>query len=101
MTETRSAMRYEAENFLIDCGINGGSMRQFTPEQYRASAARITNIDPEIADRHDLMHNAYKKMKEIVNRSIHCLQDQGASEIIISILASHMKQELDIIWEDQ
>ena len=43
------------------------------------------------------MHNAYKKMKEIDNKSIHCLQDQGASEIIISIPASHMKQELDII----
>ena len=67
------------------------------PEQYRASAARVTNIDPDIAERHDLMHFAYKKLQEIDTKSIHNLQDQGSSEIIISILAAHMKQVLDNI----
>ena len=72
-------------------------MRQLVPEQYRASAARIINIDPDIADRHDLVHGAYKKLQEIDKKSIHCLQDQGSSEMMISILAAHMKQELDNI----
>ena len=63
LDEMRASMRREAENFLIDCGINGGSMRQYVPEHYRASSARIANIDPEIADRHDMMHDAYNKMK--------------------------------------
>ena len=92
LDETRATIGHEAESFLIDCGINGGSMRQYVPEHYRASSARIANIDPEIADRHDLMHNAYNNMKEIDNKSIYFLQDQGAAEINISILATHMKQ---------
>ena len=79
LTETRSAMRYESENFLMDCGINLGSMKQFVSEQYRASAARVANIDPDIADRHDLMHFAYKKLQEIDMKSIHGLQDQGSA----------------------
>ena len=97
LTETRSAMRYESEKFLMDCGINLGSMKQFVPEQYRQSAARISNIDPEMAERHDQMHFAYKKLQEIDNNSINGMQDQGSAEIIITILAAHMKRELDNI----
>ena len=87
-------MKYEAECFLVDCGINTASMLQLVPETYRASAAKTINIDQAIGEQHDRMHAAYKKMAEIDKQSIHCVQDQGSAEITISLLAHQIKLEL-------
>ena len=97
LTAIRSEIKYQAENFLMDCGINQATMRQLEPEHYRQTAAKTINVDPEVGELQDHMHAAYKKLEEIDKRSITYVQDQGSAEIGITILAQHIKSELDNI----
>ena len=72
-------------------------MMQLVPEQYQAMLAANANVDAPTAQFHETMHNAYKQLGAIDRESVWCMQDQGAVEINIGILAHHMKRELDRI----
>ena len=95
----RGLLRKEAENFLIESGINRANIQQQVPEHYRATIAQNANVDEATMRVHDTMYHAYEKMGNIDDQSIWALQDQGAAEINISIISAHMKKELDIIGE--
>ena len=74
-------------------------MQTDIPEHYKSLAPThpTSPVAPGEAHVHNMMYEADKQLRTLDTNSIWYLQDQGASEINISLLGQHVNKELGII----